>query len=122
MKRQGSKELLLAIAEHIRTRRKALGLTQEELAERANLSTNYIARLEIAMNAPSLPALSRLAEALQVDIGGLVTLGQTFSHSDRIESVAQMMECLEEQEEKLLVGQIRCMVELIKSLRKLNSD
>lgn len=117
MKRRRSEDLLTTIAEHIRTRRKTLGLTQEELAERAGLSTNYVAKLEIGMNAPSLQSLSRLAEALQIDLGALVTLGRTFSHTDRVEAVAQMMESLDEQEEEVLIGHIRSMVELMKSMR-----
>lgn len=118
MKRKRSKDLLAAVAKNISTRRRALGITQEELAERAGLSTNYIARLEIAMNAPSLPALSRLAEALQVDVGALVTLGRTFTHTDRVEAVAEEFERLNEREEELLVAQIRCIVDLIVSLRE----
>lgn len=118
MKRQRSKELLAAVAKNISTRRRALGITQEELAERAGLSTNYVARLEIAMNAPSLPALSRLAEALQADVGDLVTMGRTFTHTDRVDAVAKEFERLNEREEELLVGQIRCIVDLIVSLRE----
>lgn len=118
MKRQRSKELLAAVAKNIGNRRRALGITQEELAERAGLSTNYIARLEITMNAPSLPALSRLAEALQVDVGALVTMGRTFTHTDRVEAVAKELERLNEREEELLIGQIRCIVDLVVSLRE----
>lgn len=118
MKRKRSKDLLAAVAKNISTRRRALGITQEELAERAGLSTNYIARLEVAMNAPSLPALSRLADALQVDVGALVTTGRTFTHTDRVEAVAKEFERLNEREEELLVAQIRCIVDLIVSLRE----
>ena len=70
------------------------------------------------MNAPSLPALSRLAEALQVDVGALVTMGRTFTHTDRVEAVAKEFERLNEREEELFVAQIRCMVDLIVSLRE----
>lgn len=112
-----SKELLTAVAKHISTRRRELGLTQEELAEHAGLSTNYVAKLEVAMNAPSLPTLALLADALQVDIGALVTLGRTFSHSDRVEKVAQMMESLDEQEEEVFVGHVERVADLIKGLR-----
>ena len=118
MKRQRSDELLIAVARNISARRKAAGLTQEELAEHAGLSPNYVARLEIGMNAPSLQALSRLAEALHVDVGALVTMGRTFSHDDRVQAVAKELERLNEDEEELLVKQLRCMVDLIISLRK----
>ncbi|MEN6520051.1 MAG: helix-turn-helix transcriptional regulator [Armatimonadota bacterium] len=118
MKRQRLEGLLASVARNISNRRKALDITQEELADRAGLSTNYVARLEVAMNAPSLPALSRLAEALQVDVGALVTMGRTFTHTDRVEAVAREFERLTEKEEELLTEQIRCMVDLIVSLRE----
>lgn len=118
MRRKRSRDLLASVARNISTRRRALGITQEELAERAGLSTNYIARLEIAMNAPSLPALSRLADALQVDVGALVTTGRTFTHTDRVEAVARDFERLTEQEEVLLAAQIHGMVDVIVSMRE----
>ncbi len=86
---------------HIGARRRALGITQEERAERAGLSANYVAKLEIAMNAPSLPALSRLAEALQVDAVLLSPPGERFTeHTDRVETVAREFERLNEREEE----------------------
>lgn len=116
--RKPSKELLETVAKHIRARRKLLGMTQDELAERVGLSTNYIAKLEIAMNAPSLPALCRLADALQVDVGALVTRAREFSHSDSAEAVGRMLELLTEQEEKFVVAQVECTVDLIVSMRE----
>ena len=116
-KRRRSEELLPTIAKHIRARRKVLGLTQEELAERAGLSANYVARLEIAMNAPSLPALSRLAEALQVDLSALVKLGRTPSREEHAEALSGIMKPLDEREKGLLVRQIRHIVDLIVALR-----
>ncbi len=44
------------------------GLTQEELAERTGLSNTYIAMLETGKRTPSLEALYKLADALNVRI------------------------------------------------------
>jgi DNA-binding XRE family transcriptional regulator len=46
--------------------RKARGLTQEALAEAADLSGNYISDLELGLKVPSLTILVRLSQALQV--------------------------------------------------------
>jgi transcriptional regulator with XRE-family HTH domain len=66
-------QLVSGFTEHLRSRRRALGLTQEQLAERTGFSANYIARLEVGMSVPSLATLVRLAKALQVKVADLLT-------------------------------------------------
>jgi len=44
------------------------GLTQEELAERSGLSNTYIAMLETGKRTPSLDALFKMGDALNVGI------------------------------------------------------
>lgn len=56
----------------VRRLRKARGLSLEQLAEKAGLSTNYIATLETKPRDPSLSTLRRIARALQVPISELV--------------------------------------------------
>jgi transcriptional regulator with XRE-family HTH domain len=50
----------------LRELRKERGLTQEELAESADLSGNYISDLELGRKVPSLTILVRLSQALEV--------------------------------------------------------
>ena len=50
----------------LRELRKARGLTQEALAEAADLSGNYISDLELGLKVPSLTILVRLSEALDI--------------------------------------------------------
>jgi transcriptional regulator with XRE-family HTH domain len=57
----------------LRTWREKRGLTQVQLAEKAQLSQEYIARLEGGSKAnPSLEVLVKLAKALKVTVGELV--------------------------------------------------
>jgi predicted transcriptional regulator len=56
----------------IRKRRLELGMTQGDLAEKANVSREYIVRLEAAKHDPTLSVLERLAKALKVDIAKLL--------------------------------------------------
>lgn len=53
----------------IRGIRKARGLTQEELAEKAELSYKYIGELERGQVNVSLDSLQRIADALEREIG-----------------------------------------------------
>lgn len=52
--------------------RKALGLTQQGLAEAAELHVNQIRRYEAGTAQPTLDALVRLAKVLHVTLDGLV--------------------------------------------------
>jgi transcriptional regulator with XRE-family HTH domain len=64
-------EFAVAVGDGIRRARQQLGLTQVELAERADLSPNYVARLERGELGPSLWVAFRLAEALGVEVESL---------------------------------------------------
>ena len=56
----------------LRRRRRALGLTQEGLAEAAGLSSKFVAHLERAERQPSLWSLLKLGRALGVPAAELV--------------------------------------------------
>jgi len=63
-----------ALAERLRALRLDGGLTQEQLAERAELHPGYIQKLEAGERLPSLPALLRLARALGARVTDLVAV------------------------------------------------
>jgi transcriptional regulator with XRE-family HTH domain len=50
----------------VRRRREALGLTLEELAERAGLTPNYVGTVETGKRDPSLSTVLALAKGLRV--------------------------------------------------------
>ena len=52
--------------------RKRRGLSQEELAKRADVGRSYLARLETARHDPTLSTLKKLAKALRVKVGRLL--------------------------------------------------
>ena len=60
-------ELNEALAINLRKTRQRLKLTQEELAERADLSARYIGAIERVSVSASINVLERLADALGVD-------------------------------------------------------
>jgi transcriptional regulator with XRE-family HTH domain len=55
------------LAANIKENRRKKGLTQEKLAEKADMSIHYLAILELARKFPSGEMLERLAEALEVE-------------------------------------------------------
>ena len=60
-----------AVGEAIRRARQERGWTQVELAEKAGLSSNYVARLERGEVGPSLFVAQKLCEALDTDLDAL---------------------------------------------------
>ena len=54
------------IAEQLKKHRNRINLTQEELAKKADLSTNYYARIERAEVKPSVEILEKIVKALGV--------------------------------------------------------
>lgn len=60
------------IARRIKAARKMAGLTQAELAERIDISTNAVAKLENDLMAPSLQTLVNAANVLGIDFNDLL--------------------------------------------------
>ena len=60
------------LAEAVRAKRKKAGLSQERLAEKADLSTVFISRIERGVESPSLDNLVRIGKALRVRVRDLV--------------------------------------------------
>ena len=72
MPRRAGSDLTRTVSERIRTRRTALGWTQEQLAEASGVQATTISRIERGKIAPSLGALHELATALRTSMGDLV--------------------------------------------------
>lgn len=63
----------MAIGTQVKKRREALGLTQQELAEKTGMPQTLISRIERGVNQnPGADVLKRLAVALRVSIDWLV--------------------------------------------------
>jgi transcriptional regulator with XRE-family HTH domain len=60
------------VASNLRRLRKTVGLSQEELAGRANVNRNYIGKLERKENSATTDMLAKLADVLGCDIVDLV--------------------------------------------------
>jgi y4mF family transcriptional regulator len=60
------------LGEAIRARRKKAGLTQEKLAEKSDLSTVFISRVECGKESPTVDSLLKIATALNVPLRDLL--------------------------------------------------
>ena len=55
----------------VRSLRKLRDLTQDQLAEAAQVSAEYVGKVERGLAAPSFDAIARIADALEVEPGSL---------------------------------------------------
>lgn len=67
------KEILINFGNKVREGRKALGLSQEGLAERAGVHRTYIGMIERAEKNITLENIGKLAKALKIRISDLFT-------------------------------------------------
>jgi transcriptional regulator with XRE-family HTH domain len=69
--------LSIAFGEVVRSRRKTVGLTQEELAERAAIHPTYVGLVERGERNPSLDVAARIANALDVTLAELIARSES---------------------------------------------
>ena len=68
-----TQQTLELIAKNLRQGRQRLGLSQEELAERAGLHRTYVGAVERAQKNLTIGSLERLADALGSTVVGMVS-------------------------------------------------
>ena len=85
--------IVTAFAERLRGTRNARGMTQRELADRAEVTFSYISRLEAGGAAPGIDLVERLALALRVNVTDLLSLPSELGTAD--ESRARLKELFE---------------------------
>jgi len=69
------------LAKNLREHRRKCGLSQEKLAEKVGISTQYLAMIEIARKFPASEVLERLAKAMYINVYELFLI----DHSPREE-------------------------------------
>jgi len=72
---------LLAFGEHLRSLRKKMGLSQEEIAHRAGIHVTYLSGIERGFRNPSTRNLRRLAQALGVPTRELFSFDEPSSEN-----------------------------------------
>ncbi len=96
---------------HVRSCRRARGLTQEALAARSELSVDTIRRLEHGSFSPSLETLSKLTQAFGVSLSTLFEAFEFGARNLRRELV-DLVTMMSAQEQLLLIRLIPLLCEL----------
>ncbi len=59
------------LGRNIKARRKELGLTQQQLADKMDISLNFMGKIEVAFSKPSLDTLIEFAKNLDTTVSDL---------------------------------------------------
>ena len=82
--------MAFALSEHIRSLRKARGLTQEQLAEALGVTTGAVYKWESRLSLPELPMLVQLADFFDTSVDALI--GYTIKDNRRDATLARLMD------------------------------
>ena len=93
------------VGKRIKEVRKQKGMSQDELAERAELSSQYISQIETGRKKGSLPTYNKLAKALGVSIDELT--GSISEGSRVLSDVDLILQDCSKEERELLVEVLR---------------
>jgi transcriptional regulator with XRE-family HTH domain len=75
-------EILMLFGRRLRDLRRELDLSQAVLAERADITSEHVSRIERALVGPSLEVIDRLAKALGVEVRALFEFGAPRTTAD----------------------------------------
>ena len=95
------------IGQNIRKIRKAQGLSQEELAEKINISTTHMSHIETGNTKLSLPVLVELAKVLEVRTDDLLNTETARTTTDTQKDVAELLEGCSFQEAKVIMEVVK---------------
>lgn len=97
----------------IKSLRKIRGLTQEQLAERCDVSPSCISRWETGTLYPRRENMDALAKALQVKVEDLLSgLGSPLSDDMMIKEFAPLIEELEQDEQEYFLQALQSYLEM----------
>ena len=106
-----------ALGAKIKEYRKKENITQEQLAEMADISLSHMSNVETASVSVSLPALKLIADALGVTIDELLV--DSYSKKQKKYFYSKIMEQCETVEQEIIVNTVSTLADnLLKSRKK----
>jgi transcriptional regulator with XRE-family HTH domain len=109
------KSLYKQIGDKIREARQELGLTQEQLAERANLHPSFVGQIERGTKKASVQTLHRIASALNVSLASLFQFQEERLPDDLLlQEIVGLVESRNIEDKRFIVELLRMVLERIK--------
>ncbi len=107
----------MQVGERIRKKRKELGYTQANLAEKVNLSTEYICEIETGRKSASLMALTGISEIIGLSIDEIV-FGK-YPVEASVRALAILLKDCTDYERKILCDNMKSLKFILRDNREL---
>jgi transcriptional regulator with XRE-family HTH domain len=111
------KKTLSILVDNMRQRRRVLGISQEQLAERVGVSVNHVSKIEVGLKTPSLGTTIKIARALEMEPSDLFA-DECAEWMDESHELGFALRSLPDTEAKFLIDQFRSSLKIIKKLLK----
>jgi len=98
------------IGKRIQKLRKAHRLSQEQVAEKADISPNYLSRIECGKENPTLDMLIKLADAIKVEMWEIFDFGYEVNIKELRETMNRLLKESDEEKIRLAVKILRAVV------------
>ncbi len=98
------------IGERIQEIRKSLKLSQEQIAEKADISPNYLSRIECGKENPTLDMLIKLSKALGVEMWEIFDFGHEVGIKELRETLNKLSKSADEEKLRTAVKLLRAVV------------
>jgi transcriptional regulator with XRE-family HTH domain len=95
------------IGKRIQELRKKQKLSQEQVAERAGINSNYVSRIERGMENPTLDMLLKISESLHVGIWEMLDFGLFESRKELRNSIQSITGTVDESTLRVILRVIR---------------
>lgn len=97
----------MLLGARIKELRKRAGLSQDQLAEKVGIESKYLSRIEVGKRHPSLDALERIADSLQVEMKELFDYFHHDSEAISLKGIKNSLEGASDEELRLVFKLIR---------------
>lgn len=101
-----TRHICLLLGQNIAAKRRAKGLTQQELAEKVGIESVTLSRLETGASLPSIIRLSEIADALDAGLSELVS-GVSPYASDQAREIAEQLSRVSDDDRSLIVDLLK---------------
>jgi transcriptional regulator with XRE-family HTH domain len=104
------KNLTRRLGARIKALRKSRGLSQEQLAEKSEITPKYLSRLEVGQQSPSIETLGKLTEALDVELWELCDIGHEGTQKELQDTLRKIIHQSDEKKLRLAVKVFRAVM------------
>ncbi|MBD5114790.1 MAG: helix-turn-helix transcriptional regulator [Ruminococcaceae bacterium] len=106
------------VGKRIKQRREELGLTQEQLAERLGVATNYISTIERGASFPRYEKLVMILNALHTSADSIFCDVLDYGGDFKTSVLSEQLKGLPPDEQKRILGVFEFMIEQAKEINK----